>query len=207
VFIGMAEDTGNIHRLTRWALEAGITQASQWRAQGLLLRVAVNLSARDLSDANLPRYIAELADLHGLPHDQLTLEITERAVIGEFESASRVLQQLDEQGFHIAIDDFGVGQSSLSYLHKLPVHELKIDQSFIRHLMDDANDRIIVRSIVELSHNLGYSVTAEGVEDAQTLQYLASIGCDHAQGYFVARPVDADSIADAIAHPFDRGHA
>jgi diguanylate cyclase (GGDEF)-like protein len=207
VFIGMAEDTGNIHRLTRWALETAIAQASQWRAQGLMLRVAVNLSARDLSDAELPRHIVELADLHRLPHDQLTLEITERAVIGEFESASRVLQQLDEQGFHIAIDDFGVGQSSLSYLHKLPVHELKIDQSFIRHLIDDANDRIIVRSIVELSHNLGYSVTAEGVENAEVLHYLASIGCDHAQGYFVARPMSADSLAGEIAHPFDGGHA
>ena len=197
-FIGMAEDTGNIQRLTRWALAAAIAQASQWQAQGMPLRVAVNLSARDLVDADLPHYIVGLAAMHQLPPGQLTLEITERAVIGEFESASRVLQQLSACGFHIAIDDFGVGQSSLSYLHTLPVDELKIDQSFIKPLIDDPNDRIIVRSIVELSHELGYQVTAEGVEDQATCDYLASIGCDHAQGYFVARPMSADALAMLI---------
>ena len=198
MFIGMAEDTGNIQRLTRWVLKAAVTQASQWYGQGLALRVAVNLSARDLGDADLPPYIVDLAATHHLPHELLTLEITERAVIRELESASRVLQQLGEQGFHIAIDDFGVGQSSLSYLHKLTVNELKIDQSFIKHLTDDADDRIIVRSIVELSHNLGYTVTAEGVEDAGTLDYLASIKCNHAQGFFVARPMSAEALSELI---------
>ncbi|HKT27609.1 putative bifunctional diguanylate cyclase/phosphodiesterase [Dyella sp.] len=207
VFIGMAEDTGNIQRLTRWALEAAITQASQWQAQGMPLRVAVNLSARDLADADLPHYIVGLAAMHRLPPQQLTLEITERAVIGEFESASRVLQQLAARGFHIAIDDFGVGQSSLSYLHTLPVDELKIDQSFIKPLIDDPNDRIIVRSIVELSHELGYQVTAEGVEDEATLDYLASIGCDHAQGYFVARPMRADALTPLITTQGHNSHA
>ena len=207
VFIGMAEDTGNIQRLTRWVLETAIGQVSQWRAQGLQLRVAVNLSAHDLGDADLPQYIVDLAALHRLPHEQLTLEITERAVIGEFDAVSRVLQQLGEEGFHIAIDDFGVGQSSLSYLHKFPIDELKIDQSFIKHLNDDADDRIIVRSIVELSHDLGYHVTAEGVEDEGTLDYLASIGCDHAQGYFVARPMNADSLAHLIATQPKSSHA
>jgi diguanylate cyclase (GGDEF)-like protein len=207
VFVGMAEDTGNIQRLTRWVLETAVMQASQWHAQGLMLRVAVNLSARDLSDADLPDYIVDLVALHRLPHEQLTLEITERAVIGEFESASRVLQRLGDQGFHIAIDDFGVGQSSLSYLRKLPIDELKIDQSFITHLTDDANDRTIVRSIVALSHELGYRVTAEGVEDKGTLDYLASIGCDHAQGYFVARPMSADALFPLIMTRRNGGYA
>jgi diguanylate cyclase (GGDEF)-like protein len=207
MFIGMAEDTGNIQRLTRWALEAAIVQASQWRRMGLNLRVAVNLSARDLGDADLPKYIVELAAAHQLPHDQLTLEITERVVIGELDSASRVLRQLGERGFHIAIDDFGVGQSSLSYLHQLPIDELKIDQSFIKHLIDDANDRIIVRSIVELSHELGYKVTAEGVEDEATLDYLISIGCDHAQGYFVARPMSAAALTHLMATESKNSHA
>jgi diguanylate cyclase (GGDEF)-like protein len=202
MFIGMAEDTGNIQRLTRWALETAITQASQWHAQGLKLRVAVNLSARDLGDDDLPTYIVDLAAMHQMPHEQLTLEITERVVIGELDSASRVLRQLGEYGFHIAIDDFGVGQSSLSYLHQLPIDELKIDQSFIKHLINDANDRIIVRSIVELSHELGYKVTAEGVEDEATLDYLVSIGCDHAQGYFVARPMSAAALFDWMTTEF-----
>ncbi|GLQ87875.1 putative bifunctional diguanylate cyclase/phosphodiesterase [Dyella flagellata] len=206
-FIGMAEDTGNIQRLTRWVLEAAIAQASQWRVNGLQLGMAVNLSARDLGDADLPRYILGLAAMYRLPHEQLTLEITERAVIGEFEAALRVLHQLREQGFRITIDDFGVGQSSLAYLHKLPVDELKIDQSFIKHLMDDANDRVIVRSIVELSHGLGYKVTAEGVENEATLDYLASIGCDHAQGFFVARPMSADALVQLTTTALHQSHA
>lgn len=207
VFVGMAEDTGNIQRLTRWVLAAAVKQASQWRAQGLKLRVAVNLSARDLSDTDLPQYVVDLAASHRLPHELLMLEITERAVIAEFDSALRVLQQLGEQGFHLAIDDFGAGQSSLSYLHKLPVDELKIDQSFIKHLIDDDNNRVIVRSIVALSHDLGYAVTAEGVENEETLNYLASIGCDHAQGYFVAKPMSADALAHLIMTRFNSSHA
>ncbi|MFK2877864.1 putative bifunctional diguanylate cyclase/phosphodiesterase [Rhodanobacter hydrolyticus] len=203
VFIAMAEDTGNIQHLTRWVLGAAVTQASRWHEQGLNLSMAVNLSAHDLSDVDLPRYLADLTDLHRLPHALLTLEITERAVIGEFESALRVLQQLGEHGFQIAIDDFGVGQSSLSYLHRLPVDELKIDQSFVKHLIDDVDDRVIVRSIVELSHNLGYKVTAEGVEDEGTLHYLSSIACDHAQGFFVARPMQARALHDFVATQID----
>jgi diguanylate cyclase (GGDEF)-like protein len=201
LFIGMAEETGNIQRLTRWALASAIAQASRWRRQGLTMRVAVNLSAHDLGDAELPPYVIGLVAEHALPVEQLTLEITERAVIGEFEAACRVLGRLSDHGFHIAIDDFGVGQSSLSYLRRLPVDELKIDQSFIRHLAADANDRIIVRSIVELAHGLGYQVTAEGVEDEAALDYLSSIGCDHAQGYFVAGPMSADALADLLAIP------
>ena len=194
-FIGMAEDTGNIQRLTRWALATAIAQASRWRARGLPLHVAVNLSARDLEEGELPQRIARLLAIHGLPPELLTVEITERAVIGEPESAIRVLKGLADQGVGIAVDDFGVGQSAFAYLRHLPVSELKIDQMFVKHLADDASDQTIVRSIVELSHRLGYRVTAEGVEDHGALEYLASIGCDHAQGYFIARPQPADALA------------
>ncbi|WP_266170141.1 putative bifunctional diguanylate cyclase/phosphodiesterase [Dyella subtropica] len=198
-FIGMAEDTGNIQRLTRWVLETAVAQASQWFAQGLGIRVAVNLSARDLGDVHLPQRIAHLVAQHELRPDLLSLEVTERAVIGEPELAIGLLRQLADQGFGIAIDDFGVGQSAFAYLRKLPVNELKIDQSFITHLMRDPNDRIIVRSVVDLSHRLGFKVTAEGVEDQGTLDYLSMIGCDFAQGFFIARPLDADALGDLTA--------
>lgn len=194
-FIGMAEDTGNIQRLTRWALAAGIAQASRWHACGLALKVAVNLSARDLAEVELPLRIGRLLSIHGLPPGQLTVEITERAVIGEPEKALRVLRGLADLGVGIAVDDFGVGQSAFAYLRHLPVSELKIDQTFVRHLARDTGDQTIVRSIVELGHRLGYQVTAEGVEDAGALERLAAIGCDHAQGYFIARPLPAAELA------------
>lgn len=198
-FIGMAEDTGNIQRLSRWALAAAIAQASHWRSQGLTLHTAVNLSARDLGDSELPQRIVRLLALHGVPASQLSVEVTERAVIGEPESAGQVLRSLAGHGVGIAIDDFGVGQSAFAYLRHLPVSELKIDQMFIRHLAHDANDQTIVRSIVELSHRLGYRVTAEGVEDEAALEFLASIGCDHAQGYFIARAMPASAMVEFAA--------
>jgi EAL domain-containing protein (putative c-di-GMP-specific phosphodiesterase class I) len=119
-------------------------------------------------------------------------------VIGEPDTAIRILRGLAEQGIGIAIDDFGVGQATFAYLRHLPVSELKIDQMFVRHLATDANDRIIVRSIVELSHQLGYRVTAEGVEDQGALDYLAAVGCDHAQGFFIARPMPAEAFATFV---------
>jgi EAL domain-containing protein (putative c-di-GMP-specific phosphodiesterase class I)/GGDEF domain-containing protein len=193
-FIGMAEDTGNIHRVTRWVMASALAQAQRWMEQGLSLRVAVNLSARDLEDAALPEQIGRLLAIHQIPSSHLTVEVTERAVIGEPDTALRTLRGLAGQGIGIAIDDFGVGQSTFAYLRHLPVNELKIDQMFVKHLASDSNDQIIVRSIVDLSHRLGYRVTAEGVEDQGAQDYLASIGCDHAQGFFVARPMPADAF-------------
>ena len=193
-FIGMAEDTGNIHRVTRWVLASALAQAQRWIEQGLPLHIAVNLSARDLEEAELPERIARLLSIHQVPASRLTVEVTERTVIGEPDAAVRILRRLAEQGIGIAIDDFGVGQSTFAYLRHLPVNELKIDQMFVKHLATDPNDQIIVRSIVDLSHRLGYRVTAEGVEDQGALDYLASIGCDHAQGYFVSRPLPVEAF-------------
>jgi EAL domain-containing protein (putative c-di-GMP-specific phosphodiesterase class I) len=200
-FIGMAEDTGNIQRLTRWALAAGIAQASRWHARGLALKVAVNLSARDLGEAELPLRIGRLLSIHGLPPGLLTVEITERAVIGEPDTAMRVLKGLADLGVGIAVDDFGVGQSAFAYLRHLPVNELKIDQTFVRHLARDVGDQTIVRSIVELGHRLGFEVTAEGVEDQGALEQLAAIGCDHAQGFFIAQPLPA---AELVGFAFEQ---
>ncbi|MEO8671752.1 MAG: EAL domain-containing protein [Tahibacter sp.] len=193
-FIGLAEETGNVRRLTRWALASSIAQASAWNARGLNLRVAVNLSARDLDDTDLPRRISELLSIHALSPDRIVLELTESAVMGKPDAAIQVLRRLAEQGIDLAIDDFGVGQSSFAYLRRLPVRELKIDKTFVEKLGSDSEDRSIVHSIVELGHRLGYRVTAEGVEDAGALDYLQSIGCDHAQGYYISRALAPESF-------------
>src|SRR5581483_9596328 len=182
------EETGNIRRLTRWALSAGIAQAGRWSAAGRNLRVSINLSARDLDDAELPRRVAEL---HALPPQRIALEITEGAIMDKPDAAIAVLRRLADQGIDLAIDDFGVGHSSLAYLRRLPVRELKIDKSFILHLAEQRADQTIVRSIVELGHHLGYRVTAEGVDNTKVLSQLAAMGCDHAQGFHIAKAMPA----------------
>ena len=202
-FIGLAEETGNIRRLTRWVLAAGIARARAWATEGKHLRIALNLSARDLDDADLPRRIADLLAVHGVAPQSILLELTESAVMGKPEAAIRVLQRLADQGIDLAIDDFGVGQSSFAYLRRLPVRELKIDKSFLQKLAQGAQDRTIVSSIVELGHRLGYRVTAEGVEDQATLDYLGEIGCDHAQGFFIAHALPAEAF-DAFLADSDR---
>ncbi|MBO9716787.1 MAG: EAL domain-containing protein [Pseudoxanthomonas sp.] len=194
-FIALAEETGNIRRVTRWALDAGIAQASRWKAEGHALRVCINISARDLDDADLPRRVAALLQAHGLEPAQIALEITESAIMGKPDAAVAVLRRLADQGIDLAIDDFGVGQSSFAYLRRLPVRELKIDKTFITHLAHSREDRIIVNSIIELGHHLGCTVTAEGVEDAQALAWLREVGCDHAQGYLISRPLPAGDFA------------
>jgi len=206
-FIGMAEDTGNIHRVTRWALTTALAQAKRWSEQGRHLQIAVNLSTRDLDDADLPEKIITMLANQGLPSYCLTVEVTEHAVIDKHDLAIRILRRLADHGIGVAIDDFGVGQSTFAYLRHLPVSELKIDQLFIKHLATERNDQIIVRSIVDLSHRLGYHVTAEGVEDKWSLDYLASIGCDHAQGFYIARALSSSDFASFVDTHSDRNRA
>jgi diguanylate cyclase (GGDEF)-like protein len=188
-FVAVAEETGNIGRLTRWVLARGIAQAAELARAGQPLRISINLSARDIGDMELPDRVAHLLRVHQLPATSLTLEVTESAVIGEPEAALQVLRRLADMGIDMAIDDFGVGQTSFAYLRRLPVRELKIDKMFVQHLATDETDRVIVRSLVELGHRLGYRVTAEGVEDEATLAFLGEIACDHAQGFHVDRPM------------------
>jgi diguanylate cyclase (GGDEF)-like protein len=204
-FIGMAEDTGNIQQLSRWVLSRALQQIQQWRSRGLQLHLAVNLSARDMDDASLPARIGRLLELHEVPASLLSVEVTERAILGEPQTAIRILRQLADQGIGIAIDDFGVGQSSFAYLRRLPVSELKIDQLFVKNLAIESKDRIIVESLVQMSHRLGYRVTAEGVEDQAALDCLTAIGCDHAQGYFISKAVPADAFV-ALTMPSGRAH-
>jgi diguanylate cyclase (GGDEF)-like protein len=198
-FIPLAEETGNIRRVTRWVLAAGIAQAQRWNVHGRRLRIALNLSARDVDDPDLPQRIEELLSVHGVAPDTILLEITESAAMARPDAAVRVLRRVADLGIDLAIDDFGVGQSSFAYLRRLPVRELKIDKSFLLRLAIGPEDRTIVSSIVELGHRLGYRVTAEGVNDQATLDYLAEIGCDHAQGFFIARALPPDGLMAFLA--------
>jgi diguanylate cyclase (GGDEF)-like protein len=198
-FIPLAEETGNIRRVTRWVLAAGVAQSRAWAESGRCLRLALNLSVRDLDDAELPRRVDELLAVHGVAPERLVLEITESAVMTRPDAAARVLHQLADRGIDLAIDDFGVGQSSFAYLRRLPIRELKIDKSFLLRLAAGAEDRAIVASIVDVGHRLGFRVTAEGVTDQPTLDYLGAIGCDHAQGFFIARPLPAAALDAFVA--------
>jgi diguanylate cyclase (GGDEF)-like protein len=200
-FIPLAEETGTIRFLSRWVLRNSINTLAGWRARGLDLKLAVNLSVRDLGDRTLPEHVSDLLLQADVPPDRLTLEITESAVMRDPDAALVVLERLAALGVDLSVDDFGVGQSSFSYLRRLPVAELKIDQSFVRPLAASADDRSIVRAIVELARALNLRVVAEGVEDADSLQLLANFGCDGAQGYFIARPLDAERFEAFARQP------
>jgi diguanylate cyclase (GGDEF)-like protein len=190
-FIPFAEQTGFIRTLSRWVIEATLQQQVQWRKAGYRLPVAVNLSARDLMDADLPAWLTERMAAHELSHDALTLEITESAIMDDPQRAQFTLEQLDALGFRLSIDDFGTGYSSLGYLKRLPVRELKIDKSFVLRLNSDSDDRSIVRATVELAHSMGLKVVAEGVENREIWDSLLELGCDYGQGYYMSRPLPA----------------
>jgi predicted signal transduction protein with EAL and GGDEF domain len=193
-FVGLAEETGNVRHLTRWVLREGIAQAARWRDAGINLEIAINLSARDLSDARLPYMVDRLLSEHELDPRAVSLEVTESAIMANPAAAVTVVRGFAERKISVALDDFGIGQTSLTHLRILPLRELKIDKAFIAHLADAADDRKIVRSVVELGHSLGLAVTAEGVEDAKALGVLAELGCDYAQGFHISRPLVADMM-------------
>ncbi len=193
-FIPFAEQTGFVRELTQWMLEATARQWPALRALGLQ-RVSVNLSTRDLLDQELPAKLQRLLQRHAMPAHALCLEITESAIMDEPQRAEATLNQLSEAGFKLSIDDFGTGYSSLAYLKRLPVDELKIDKSFVMAMAQDEDDAKIVRSTIDLAHNLGLTVVAEGVEEAGILQRLAELQCDEAQGYHMSRPLPAAELA------------
>ncbi len=191
-FVPLAETTELIARMTFVVLEQSIRQAARWRAQGRPLGIAVNLSVRHLADQKLPAKVHEILSRHGLPAELLTLEVTESTVMNDPHRAAAVLASLRAYGIKIAVDDYGTGYSSLTYLKRLAVDELKIDRSFISAMTKDPNDQIIVKSTIDLGHNLGLRVVAEGVEDFDTWATLQALGCDVIQGYVINRPQPAD---------------
>ena len=196
VFIPLAEHSGLIGRITTYVLEAAATQAQAWREAGLDLTVSVNLSVRDLQRPGLAAAIGATLERHELPAARLQLEITEGSVMDQPDRALATLQELAGVGVGLSVDDFGTGYSSLAYLQRLPVNELKIDRSFVLGLAGSSSDGEIVRSTVSLGHNLGLSIVAEGVEDERSLAFLRDVGCDIAQGFFIARPMPADAVLE-----------
>jgi diguanylate cyclase (GGDEF)-like protein len=191
-FIPLAEQSGKIGLITKWVIRTAIAQCAAWREEGIDLTVAVNLSALDLFDSELPTFISGLLSDAGVPPAKLLLEITESTIMRDAAYAQRILKDLKRRGFCLAIDDFGTGYSSLAHLKRLPVDELKIDKSFVLNLTESASDdMVIVRSTIELGHNMGLVVIAEGVETADSWQVLRRLGCDMAQGYYMSKPLRA----------------
>jgi diguanylate cyclase (GGDEF)-like protein len=195
-FVETVEQTEMIRPLTLFVLERSIAQCARWRHSGRELSVSVNLSVRNLLDANLPQEVDALLKAYRLSPSALQLEITESMIMKDPERVLATVEQLNLLGVRLSVDDFGTGFSSLAILKRLPIDELKIDRSFVSQMLADESDLIIVRSTINLGHDLGLRVVAEGVEDASTLEYLATLGCDLVQGFHVSKPLSAEAFMD-----------
>ncbi|MQA37217.1 putative bifunctional diguanylate cyclase/phosphodiesterase [Rugamonas aquatica] len=193
-FIPFAEQTGFIRVLTRWVMEKSAELCHELAAKGYPLKVSVNLSTRDLLDQDLPAKFAETLARHKLAPSSFCLEITESAIMDDPVRAQHTLERLSAMGVDLSIDDFGTGYSSLAYLKRLPVNELKIDKSFVLNMENDVGDTKIVRSTIDLGHNMGLRVVAEGIESEAVWRLLAELGCDQGQGYFMSRPIPGDQL-------------
>ena len=193
-FIPLAEHTGLIKPLSRFVIDTAVRQCVAWRDAGTPVLMAVNISARNLLEPELADSVARVLVQAGLAASMLKLEVTESAIVAEPERAVHALERLVDLGLTISIDDFGIGYSSLTRVRSLPVHEVKIDRTFVRHLADQAEDLAVVRAIISLGHDLGLDVVAEGVEDEGSWRILQDLGCDLVQGYFLARPMAAGSM-------------
>ena len=195
-FIGIAEQMGLIPQITDFVLAEGCAQLARWREAGITIGLAINVSGREFADVNLVERVAKHLRANNLSPDVLTLEVTETEIMADLTQASKVLDQLSGLGIKIAIDDYGTGYSSLQYLHKLPVQELKIDRSFVTNLPNEASNRIIVRSSIAMAHSLGLKVVAEGAEDELTCSMLAEAQCDFIQGYYLSKPQEGSVLQE-----------
>jgi diguanylate cyclase (GGDEF)-like protein len=194
-FIPFAEQTGFVRVLTMWMIEQVAQMSVSLSAQGLHMKLAVNLSTRDLMDQEFANKLEQVLARHAIDPGMLVLEITESAIMDDPQRALQTLNRLHAMGLKLSIDDFGTGYSSLAYLKRLPVDELKIDKSFVMNMESDLQDAKIVRSTVDLAHNLGLTVVAEGVESAMSWKLLESLACDEVQGYFIAKPMPGAQFA------------
>ncbi len=205
-FIPQAERTGLMGSLTKLTLSTAFGQLAEWCGNGFGVHMAINISARSLHDSALPGMLADLLVEWKVDAHLISLEITESAIMIDPDRALKVVQRIAKMGIHLSIDDFGTGYSSLSYLSRLPVRELKIDKSFVFELMDRREDAAIVQSTIDLAHNLGLKVVAEGVESEPVLTRLSELGCDLGQGYFIGQPVSGDALCqrlkEELASPF-----
>jgi diguanylate cyclase (GGDEF)-like protein len=199
-FIYMAENSGLINTLFDWVLNQALSDWKQWDDAGVKIEVSVNLSVRNLLDPNLAKRISEIQSRHQVPNYCLKLEITESAIMSNPEKVLQMMADPALCNLRYAIDDFGTGYSSLSYLKRLTVHEVKIDKSFVIDMHTNEEDASIVHSVIDLAHNLGHSVVAEGVESPDALDLLKILGCDYLQGFLFARPVPNSEILQVIKH-------
>jgi diguanylate cyclase (GGDEF)-like protein len=197
-FIPFAEQTGFIRVLTRWVLEQSAALCHEMATKGIHLKVSVNLSTRDLLDQDLPAKFMDILQRHHVKPGSFCLEITESAIMDDPIRAQQTLERLHAMGVDLSIDDFGTGYSSLAYLKRLPVDELKIDKSFVMNMENDIGDTKIVRSTIDLGHNMGLRVVAEGIESEAVWRLLAALGCDQGQGYFMSRPIPGDKLVEWI---------
>jgi EAL domain-containing protein (putative c-di-GMP-specific phosphodiesterase class I) len=199
-FIPVAEETGLVVPIGEWVIREACRQGTVWCAAGLpRLPIAVNLSPRQFRQAGLVETVARCLGEHGWPGNLLELEITEGVLMQQTADTLNILEALNRLGVSLAIDDFGTGYSSLSYLKRFPVDFLKIDQSFVRDITVDPDDAAIVTAIIGMSHSLGLTVVAEGVENASQLAFIRDAGCDEAQGDYFSRPMPADQLAAWLA--------
>jgi diguanylate cyclase (GGDEF)-like protein len=198
-FIPFAEQTGFIRVLTRWVLEQSAALCQRLNARGIHLKISVNLSTRDLLDQDLPAKFADVLNHYQVDAAAFCLEITESAIMEDPIRAQQTLDRLHAMGVDLSIDDFGTGYSSLAYLKRLPVDELKIDKSFVLNMERDADGTTIVRSTIDLGHNMGLRVVAEGIESEAVWYLLADLGCDQGQGYFMSRPMPIEQLPDWLA--------
>ncbi|MCK4863940.1 MAG: EAL domain-containing protein [Gammaproteobacteria bacterium] len=195
-FIPLAEQTGLIKPLTKWVVEKSIIQCSLWKKKNINIAIAVNMSVHCLHDSILLQFILDILKEHDLSPDNLNLEISEDDVMSEPLRARHTLEKIKSTGIHLSIDDFGTGYSSLSYLKKLPIDEIKVDRSFVMEMTEDEDDDVIVLATIELAHNLGLKIVAEGVYDEKTWQRLKSLKCDFAQGHYISKPLNADDFTN-----------
>jgi EAL domain-containing protein (putative c-di-GMP-specific phosphodiesterase class I) len=193
-FITLAEKTDLIDPLTEWVFAAAVKQAAAWRDQGIALEVAINVSAKNLRDIQLPDRLARHCEGFGISPGSVTLELTETSAMGDPVQMIDVLTRLRVKGFKLSIDDFGTGYSSLIQIRRMPFSELKIDLSFVMHMLEDRDCRVIVEAIIDLARKLGLECVAEGVENKQIWNALLELECDRGQGYYLGRPMDADRI-------------
>jgi diguanylate cyclase (GGDEF)-like protein/PAS domain S-box-containing protein len=194
MFVPIAERTGLIRPLTDWLLERAMAQVRAWQDGGAPVHVAVNISAKSLLDQALPQKIQKLLDKWEVDPRFLKIEITESSIMADPSHALAIMSMIQSMGVRLSIDDFGTGYSSLTHLRQLPIDEIKIDKSFVAGMMTSDADAAIVRTVIDLAHNLGKQVCAEGVEDEKTMTLLREIGCDLAQGYFISRPMSAPDL-------------
>ncbi len=197
-FIPLAEQTGLIKTLTEWVLKKALTQCATWHANNINIGISINLSAYSLNDIDLIDTVHHALTETAVDPHWLTLELTETAIMSDANRALNILSQLNAMGARLSVDDFGTGYSSLAYLKRFPVNEIKIDKSFVIDMLNDASDAVIVRSTIDLAHNMGMNVVAEGIESQEAWDKLAELGCNLGQGYHMCRPCPAEEFQEWV---------